>query len=306
MPTSGRLLVLAVAIGLEAGAGLAAAQVGAADGLTIRITHRARALGPGEVVRIAAHANRPLTAAQGSIFGRTIVMWPTEDRREWQGLVGISLDAAPGTYELTLRAAADGNLTATGTKTLAVEGKPFQTRRIQVAETFANPPAAETARILRDARLLADTFAELRPERLWDGPFTAPVPGASTSSFGRLTVTNGQAGSRHQGADFRAADGTPVHAPNAGVVVVAEDLFFAGNTVIIDHGYGLYSLFGHLSRIAVQPGAHVARGDRVGDAGATGRVTGPHLHWAVRLGEVSIDPFSLMVAVSDDSADTGR
>jgi murein DD-endopeptidase MepM/ murein hydrolase activator NlpD len=152
---------------------------------------------------------------------------------------------------------------------------------------------------------MADAFAILTPERLWRGQFDAPVPGEPNSSFGRLTITNGKPAGRHQGADFRAATGTPVQAPNAGRVVLARNLYFAGNTVIIDHGLGVFSLLAHLSRIGVQPGTVVTRGEVVGESGATGRVTGPHLHWAVRFGEMTVDPISLMSAVAklhDDGA----
>ena len=101
-----------------------------------------------------------------------------------------------------------------------------------------------------------------------------------------------------EGADFRAATGTPVKAPNAGRVVVAQNLYFAGNTVIIDHGLGVFSLLAHLSRIDVTPSATLARGDLVGESGATGRVTGPHLHWAVRFGDMTVDPLALMSALA--------
>jgi murein DD-endopeptidase MepM/ murein hydrolase activator NlpD len=120
-----------------------------------------------------------------------------------------------------------------------------------------------------------------------------------------LTVTNGKPAGRHQGADFRAATGTPIRAPNAGRVVLAQSLYFAGNTVIIDHGLGVFSLLAHLSRIDVEPGAVVARGEVLGQSGATGRVTGPHLHWAVRFGDMSVDPIELMSAstqLSDEDA----
>ena len=163
---------------------------------------------------------------------------------------------------------------------------------------MVNPPESELARIKEETQAMADTFAILTPERLWRGAFDAPVPGAPNSAFGRLTITNGKPAGRHQGADFRAAAGTPVHAPNAGRVVLARNLYFAGNTVIIDHGLGVFSLLAHLSRIDVQPGTVVARGEVVGRSGATGRVTGPHLHWAVRFGEMTVDPVSLISAVA--------
>lgn len=181
---------------------------------------------------------------------------------------------------------------------LVVERYRYETRRLTVDPKMVNPPASELARIKEESQAMAAAFAILTPERLWRGAFDAPVPGAANSAFGRLTITNGKPAGRHQGADFRAASGTPVRAPNAGRVVLAQNLYFAGNTVIIDHGLGVFSLLAHLSRIGVEPGAMVARSQVIGDSGATGRVTGPHLHWAVRFGEMTVDPLSLMSAVA--------
>jgi murein DD-endopeptidase MepM/ murein hydrolase activator NlpD len=188
---------------------------------------------------------------------------------------------------------------------LLVERHRFETRRLQVDPKLVNPPESEAERIRQEAKAMAEAFAILTRERFWRGPFDAPVPGTATSSFGRLTVTNGKPAGRHQGADFRAATGTPIRAPNAGRVVLAQSLYFAGNTVIIDHGLGVFSLLAHLSRIDVEPGAVVARGEVLGQSGATGRVTGPHLHWAVRFGDMSVDPIELMSAstqLSDEDA----
>jgi murein DD-endopeptidase MepM/ murein hydrolase activator NlpD len=177
---------------------------------------------------------------------------------------------------------------------LPVEPASFATRRLRVNPRFVDPPASAAARIAREAKALAALFAQATPQRFWDGPFEPPVPGEPTSSFGRLTILNGRRGSRHLGADFRAPTGTPVRAPNAGAVVLADDYYFSGNTIVLDHGGGLFSLFAHLSRMAVPSGTRVARGDFLGEAGATGRVTGPHLHWAVRLRGDSVDPLALL------------
>jgi murein DD-endopeptidase MepM/ murein hydrolase activator NlpD len=121
-----------------------------------------------------------------------------------------------------------------------------------------------------------------------------PVTGPPTSSFGRRTLFNGAPRGQHRGTDFRAGEGAPVVAPNAGLVVLAGDLYFTGNTVVLDHGLRLFSVFAHLSHMAVREGTSVAAGELVGAAGATGRVTGPHLHWTVRLGEAAVDPLSLV------------
>jgi murein DD-endopeptidase MepM/ murein hydrolase activator NlpD len=302
---SGRLWIAILTAAIGAGSAGAAGPVHAGQtaprDLLLQVTHHARALNPGEVVRVTVTADRPLRQVSGDAFGRSVPFWPDGDAGTWIGLVAIALGTGPGRHPIDIRATAVDGFTATDRVGLAVEGKTFATRRIQVAESFANPPASEVERILADQKRLTDTFARLRPERLWRGPFARPVSGDSTSAFGRLTILNGQPGSRHQGADLRAAEGTPVHAPNTGVVVLAANLYFSGNTVIVDHGFGLFSLFAHLSRMAVAEGGRVATGDLIGAAGATGRVTGPHLHWAVRMGEVSIDPLSLMVATADEN-----
>ncbi len=287
---------LVLACGVGATAGSAGQGDDTAAAATLEVTHRARALNPGEVVAVAIASALPLRRVEGEGFGRPLVAWPHDDPRQWSGLVGIPLDTKPASYTVRVRATADGARTAAGSAVLAVQSKQFATRRLQVAENFIDPPEREVARILEEARRINDTFARLRTERLWSGPFIRPVPGDATSSFGRLSILNGEPGSRHQGADLRAVVGTPVRAPNGGEVVLASELYFSGNTVILDHGYGLFSLFGHLSRIGVAEGRRVAAGELIGEAGATGRVTGPHLHWAVRVGNVSVDPLSLMAA----------
>ena len=264
------------------------------DGRSLTITASSRTLSPGSVVLLTVKSARALPSLTGQAFGRPVRFWETGPL-EWRGLVAAGLEAKPGTYDVEVTAADTAG--AAGKTTLTVVRKQFETRRLRVGGEFVNPPAAEAERIASEAKRLATLFTRATP-RAWRGAFQAPVPGTATSSFGRLTVLNGEPRGRHQGADFRAATGTPVHAPNGGRVVLAQNLYFAGNTVIIDHGLGVFSLLAHLSRIDVQPGTVVARGDVVGQSGATGRVTGPHLHWAVRFGEMTVDPLSLMSAVA--------
>jgi murein DD-endopeptidase MepM/ murein hydrolase activator NlpD len=236
-------------------------------------------------------------AVEGYAFGKPVRFWRDGDPTKWSGLVGAGLETKPGSYPITISGVAAG-VTASATVSLQVVHKKFQTRQLTVNPQFVNPPQGEAQRIASEQKLMADLLAQVRPERLWRGRFEMPVPGSATSSFGRLSVLNGEPRGRHQGADFRAATGTPVLAPNAGRVVLAADLYFSGNTVIIDHGLGMFSLLAHLSRIAVAQGAAVSRAELLGESGSTGRVTGPHLHWALRLGEASVDPLALMNAIA--------
>jgi murein DD-endopeptidase MepM/ murein hydrolase activator NlpD len=275
--------------------GTAQAQRAAAP--LLAVSPQAGAIYPGDAVLVTVTAPQPVAEVRGTAFGRPLIFWPGT-AGEWHTFVAVGLETKAGSHPVAIEGIRPSAAPVTRTVQLKVLSKQFETRRLSVSAQFVDPPASEAARIDRDARLMAALFAQASPARLWRGAFVTPVPGRASSSFGRLSVFNGQPRGRHQGADFSAATGTPVRAPNNGRIVLAEDLYFSGNTVILDHGAGLFSLLAHLSRIGVEAGSVAAKGDVLGASGATGRVTGPHLHWAVRLGAVSVDPMSLMNATA--------
>jgi murein DD-endopeptidase MepM/ murein hydrolase activator NlpD len=298
LSVGGSRVVFSLAGVLLSGAAILFAQTPDPRQVTLSLVNVPGPLKPGGVGLVTVQATENLSELSGEAAGRAVHFWPGTSAREWYGLAGISVDSTPGPITLSIQGKTAEGTTAATRVSVLVERHQFATRRLQVDAKMANPPAEEVERIKQEAEAMAEAFAALTPQRLWQGPFSAPVPGAATSSFGRLTITNGRPSGRHQGTDFRAATGTMVRAPNAGRIVMARSLYFAGNTVIIDHGLGVFSLLAHLSRINVEPGANVARGDVLGESGATGRVTGPHLHWAVRFGDMSIDPMALMTAVA--------
>jgi len=262
--------------------------------VTLEITHRARTLQPGEVVVLEVQASEPHVSMRATAFGQSVRFYQTELDDHWRGLIGIDLTVAAGDYPIAVRAASADGATVRETHTIAVLPKDFPTRRLNVDPSFVSPPPDVFDRIQREARQVAEIFRVSSGERLWSGSFLAPVPGEATSSFGRRSVFNGQPRSPHSGTDFRAGAGVPVRAPNAGRVILTGDLYFSGKVVILDHGLGLYSYFAHLSAIDVSEGETVRRGEVVGKVGATGRVTGAHLHWTVRLNDARVDPLSLM------------
>jgi len=247
-----------------------------------------RSVQPGEVVLLTVHANSPIAQLRAQAFNRTLPGWPM-DANTWHVMVGIDLDDAPGPHKVVL----DAGSTQT-TITLTVRTKSFPTRKLTVDEAFVNPPASVQPRIAEEAARLAAIWKQDSTARLWTDPFLPPVPQAANSAFGTRSIYNGQPRSAHGGADFPSPAGTPIHAPNAGRVVLAANLYYTGNTVVIDHGLGLYSLFAHLSRIDVAEGTSVDRGFVVGLVGATGRVTGPHLHWTIRAGGARVDPMAVI------------
>jgi murein DD-endopeptidase MepM/ murein hydrolase activator NlpD len=233
---------------------------------------------------------RPLRQVRAFAFGREFRAFDQGNPGEWTALIGIDLDTKPGRYAVEVDAG-EGLAPAW---TLTVAPKRFPTRRLTVDEGFVNPPRSVADRIEREAQLLAAVWAHPAVDRLWSTSFVRPVPQAANSRFGTRSIFNGQPRNAHGGADFLSPSGTPIGAPNAGRVVIARDLYFSGGTVIIDHGQGLFSMLAHMSAIDVREGDRVEPGQIVGRVGATGRVTGPHLHWAVRANGARVDPLSLL------------
>jgi len=254
---------------------------------TPQVAVDARSVRPGEVLRVTVRA----ASSDAPVIVRSFERdWPVyaDGPGRWRALVGIDLDTRPGRYVLAVT-------TASGRveRTLDVQRRVFPTRRLTVDPDLVNPPPEMRERIDREARALREVWTTSSRERLWSA-FVRPVPDAANSAFGTRSIYNGEARSPHGGADFSSPAGRPIEAPGAGRVVVAEPLYFTGNTVVIDHGQGLFSLLAHLSEIDVHPGEMVAGGEVLGKVGATGRVTGPHLHWTVRLNGARVDPLSLL------------
>jgi murein DD-endopeptidase MepM/ murein hydrolase activator NlpD len=273
----------------------AARQSAPAGTRALSIAHAARELVPGEAVLLTFKAAAgALTSVQGTAFGQPFLAYPGASPDTWHALVGIDLAVKPGRASVDADARLADGSSLTARLPLVVAAKAFATRRLTVAPEFVTPPPAEQARIDRERLLLNRILSGVSPRHLWDDGFGRPVDGEVISVFGVRSVFNKEARAPHRGIDFRGATGTPVRAPARGVVVLAEPLYFSGSTVILDHGLGVFSMLAHLSRIDVKPGALVVRGDVVGAVGATGRVTGPHLHWTLRVGAAAVDPLSIL------------
>lgn len=280
-----------------AAAALAAAWAACAVGVVaqsaaIDVAVAARAIQPGELVVLTLTPPPGATITRVRAFNRDFSVYSAGSGR-WRVLVGIDLDVKPGACIVAIDATFGGRANRRDFK-LTVLPKSFPTRTLKVDDAFVNPPPSAAERIAQEARDLERIWAHSSTTRLWDGAFVQPVPHEANSAFGSRSVFNGQARSPHSGADFLSPAGTPAKSPNGGRVVLARDLYYSGNTVIVDHGLGLFSLFAHLSAASVREGDVVRTGDQLGLVGATGRVTGPHLHWAVRVNGARVDPLSLL------------
>lgn len=219
----------------------------------------------------------------------------TGDRRK--ALLGVDLEKVAGSYDLAVTATWRDGSHVECSATITVTAGKFATESLKVEKQFVEPNPEQANRAMEEQQKLRALFDRVTPERFWQGAFRMPLKGAiHGTNFGKRRILNGQPRSPHTGADFPVPTGTPVYATQNGRVVLAEELYFSGNTVILDHGLGVYSLYGHLSSTNVALGDAITTGTVLGKVGATGRATGPHLHWGVTVNKARVNPVQLVGA----------
>ena len=207
-------------------------------------------------------------------------------------LVPVDYRTYPGDYKLEVEVAKGGRVVHKVEQVLTVNAREFAVQRLYVSsELLSNRDEALWA---KDRIYTSEARVQSNTDPLWDGPFIQPLEGRITTQFGQIRYINDQESGRHSGLDIAASLGTPVMASNGGLVVLARFLNVTGNTIILDHGLNLFSSYSHLDRMDVKMGQTVVKGQNVGTVGNTGFSTGPHLHWAVSLGGVFVDPYLVM------------
>ena len=251
---------------------------------------------PGEglfVVLTLEPATRslPVFEVEGSASGRDLKLVPISGGA-FMGLVAAPLGVREVPVEVTVTYI-DGTRLSHALS-LFVVPRDFPATRLRVAPRYTSPDSATLVRVAREREAIQAMRTTVTPVPLWDGPFELPLRGVTTSPYGQRRIFNSELRSRHTGLDVDADIGDPVFATNSGRVAMSADLFYNGGAVFIDHGLGLYTGYFHLSKREVLEGQWVEKGQVIGRVGATGRVTGPHLHWHMYLQGFSIDPRSLL------------
>lgn len=263
-------------------------------GMTLKLNAGVTAQGSLLIVEVAGA--KPLTEFAGDWDGRAIPFWREGEKSgSLHGLIGVDLEKPPGRYawKVSWKNAAGEAMSCSAFVT--VRAGKFPTERLAVEKQFVQPDPEQQKRAEEDQKKMRAIFETVTPERYWDGKFLLPLKGVTKGgNFGRRRILNGEARSPHTGVDFPALAGTPVFAAQAGKVVLAEELYYSGNTVVIDHGYGIYTLYAHLSAIEVKPGDSVTPAAEVGKVGATGRVTGPHLHWGLTVERARVNAMEIV------------
>lgn len=254
---------------------------------------------PGTALRITVSGIGADARLRGTLLDTELVFLRGPDGT-WAAFAGIDLGTPPGVYIFEVSGEWDDSATLEHAGEITVVARDYPTEQLKVAGKYVEPPPEVAARIALESAELKKIWARATPERFYDGSTMRPLAGVAGRNFGRRRVFNGKPRSPHSGADLAAPVGTPVPAAARGRVALARELYFSGNLVVLDHGGGVYTLYAHLSRMDVAEGTMVAAGDIIGQVGATGRVTGPHLHWGARIGEARVDPGRLLELLAGD------
>jgi murein DD-endopeptidase MepM/ murein hydrolase activator NlpD len=245
---------------------------------------------------------KPLTEVSGKWNERDVPFWQAKrkelvasDADVRKALLGVDLEKSAGKYEFTVAIQLQGDERVSCHAAVEVKEGHFATENLTVKKQFVEPNPEQEARAEAETKRLREIYDRVTSEKLWNGAFRVPLDGDfKGSNFGKRRVLNGHPGSPHGGVDFPAPTGTPVHAAQKGRVVLAEELYFSGNTVIVDHGFGIYTFYCHFSEIDSRVGDEVVAGTVLGKVGATGRVTGPHLHWGLQVQHSRVNALEIL------------
>ncbi len=250
----------------------------------------------GSLVIVEVGGTKPFAEFAADWDGRAIPLWREGEKTgTLHGLIGVDLEKAPGRYAWKVSWKNAVGEAKSCSAIVTVRAGKFPTERLTVEKQFVQPDPEQEKRAEEDQKKMRAILESVTPERYWDGKFQLPLKGVTSGgNFGRRRILNGEARSPHAGVDFPALAGTPVFSTQGGKVVLAEELYYSGNTIVIDHGYGIYTLYAHLSEIEAQPGQMVKTGEEIGKVGATGRVTGPHLHWGLTVERARVNALQIV------------
>jgi peptidase M23-like protein len=269
-----------------------ASDVTAADRLSVSWHPAKPRVGDAAILRLRGASES--ATVEGTVDGRPLVFFPYAGGHA--ALVGFDLEVTPGTKPWQLAVLETGRDPQTTKGKVQLRARSFPVQRLSLPPGMVDLDPETERRAVAEGERLQTLYRIITPERLWRGAFTRPVGGGEPGTgFGSRRIINGKPRMPHGGTDYAAPTGTPVVAVNSGRVALVGDFFFPGRLVAIDHGLGLYTLYFHLDSAAVSQGDPVERGQTIGTVGATGRATGPHLHFGAHVAGARIDPATLLV-----------
>lgn len=248
----------------------------------------------GGIYKIGFSGEDTITGVTGTFLDRNVYFDNTKFPGTYSGLLGIDLNADPGPKDLQIIIErSDGSREKTSREIMVRMGD-FRVQHLTLPDRWVHYDNETTKRINEENRIITALFKKETEEKLWTEPFLMPLEGRITGEFGLRRYINGEPRSSHSGIDISAVTGTPIISANKGKAALVMDMFFSGLSLFIDHGQGLYTMYFHLSEILVKESDEIERGQTIALVGATGRVTGAHLHFGVRLNYNKVSPWDIV------------
>jgi hypothetical protein len=269
-----------------------------APGAEIEVRRIPEEIRQGQAFLVSVSCSTPFSSVIGEWKKSRLPFYREKaDGTVYSGVFGIDLAARPGRTGMILHVTPVGGQTLQLAMSFAVLEEAFPAQHLTLPPGMVTLSSKNLARVRREQAEIAKIWQSAVQEKIWNHDFIPPLEGKVLSEFGLRRYLNGKPRNPHTGVDFRAKAGSPVHASSEGIVAYTGEHFFAGKSVYLDHGRGIFTMYFHLSEVTVKRGQMVHQGDVIGLVGQTGRATGPHLHWGVRIRENRVDPFSLIEAL---------
>ena len=253
----------------------------------------------GDAALVRITSTSPLESLAADFNGNKIYFQHDSDNT-FTGILGAGMDMKPGEYEIYISGKSPAEAVYKNFR-FTVNKRDYRVERLTLPKRMVTPDRSVIERIRRESKALGNVKKMINSERFWEGEFIKPVVGTISDNFGSRRVLNGVSKKPHSGVDVKAYAGTQIKSPNAGRVIYVDVMYYGGKTVVIDHGHGLSTLYMHLSKILVNHGEEVEKGEVIGLVGSTGRSTGPHLHWGAYLYSQKVDPASLLRLSADNT-----
>lgn len=261
---------------------------------SLKVSWFPRKVKQGDVCVVNVFVPKGTRLLTGEFQGKNLSFYKVKKRRLFRTLIGVDMETEPGTYQLVIAAKSSSGKTVNGRYRIRIKKMDFGEQRITLPEEMVELDEDTLKQVEEEEKKVKEIWIKEKSDRIWRGKFIKPLGGDIISPFGVRRILNGLPRNQHSGVDLKAGMGEEIRSSNNGIVVFVGELYFSGESVVVDHGRGLYTMYFHLSRIDIEEGQRVKKGEILGLAGSTGRSTGPHLHWGVRLHGARVDPFSLL------------
>ena len=261
---------------------------------SIKISFKPEKIKQGDILLVTVKANPGAYKISGTFLDKPVYFYTDLNKNSYSALIGIDMNTEPNLYTLSLVLENEKAKKIKKSYKIKVRPAKFGLQKLTLPKEMVELDEETLKRVRAEQEKIGKVWNIFTEEYLWQGNFIAPTEGELSSNFGLRRIINGEPKNPHNGIDFAAPEGAPVYAPNHGRVVFIDEQFFSGKSLIIDHGFGLFTMYFHLSEILVDDGEDIKKGQAIAKVGKSGRATGPHLHWGMRLNGAKVNPISIV------------